>query len=164
MTAAVEQSVAGQSWKDLESHYTKVSQQHLRELFAEDPERGEHMTAEAIGLFLDYSKNRITDETLKLLFRVAEEAGLQSRIDAMFRGEKINRTENRAVLHTALRAPKGATIKVDGENVVPQVHAVLDKMAEVSRRVRSGDWKGHTGKRIRNVVNIGIGGSDLGPV
>ena len=164
MTAAIEQSVEGQSWEALESHYTKVSTLHLRELFKEDPERGERMTAEAVGLFLDYSKNRITDETLKLLFRVAEEAGLQSRIDAMFHGEKINRTENRAVLHTALRAPRGSSIVVDGEDVVPKVHAVLDKMADFSERVRSGSWKGHTGKRIRNVVNIGIGGSDLGPV
>jgi glucose-6-phosphate isomerase len=164
MTAAIGQSVEGQAWKALESHYTKVSKLHLRELFKEDPERGERMTADAVGLFLDYSKNRITDETLKLLFRVAEEAGLQSRIDAMFHGEKINRTENRAVLHTALRAPKEASIVVDGEIVVPKVHAVLDKMADFSERVRSGSWKGHTGKRVRNVVNIGIGGSDLGPV
>jgi glucose-6-phosphate isomerase len=164
MKAATEQSVEGQSWKALESHYTKVSTLHLRELFEKDPKRGERMTAEAVGLFLDYSKNRITDETLKLLFRVAEEAGLQSRIDAMFHGEKINRTENRAVLHTALRAPRGSSIVVDGEDVVPKVHAVLGKMADFSERVRSGSWKGHTGKRIRNVVNIGIGGSDLGPV
>src|SRR5262245_8695912 len=164
MTAVTEQSVERQSWRALGSHYTKVSKLHLRELFEEDPERGERMTAEAVGLFLDYSKNRITDETLELLFRVAEEAGLQSRIDAMFHGEKINRTENRAVLHTALRAPKGSAIVVDGEDVVPKVHAVLDKMANFSERVRSGSWKGHTGKRIRNVVNIGIGGSDLGPV
>ena len=153
-----------EAWKALESHYKKVSKLHLRKLFDKDPERGERMTAEAIGLYLDYSKNRITDETLKLLLRVAEEAGLQSRIDAMFRGEKINLTENRAVLHTALRAPRGSSIVIDGENVVPKVHAVLDKMADFSERVRSGAWKGHTGKRIRNVVNIGIGGSDLGPV
>ena len=153
-----------EAWKALESHYKKVSKLHLRRLFDKDPERGERMTAEAIGLYLDYSKNRITAETLKLLLRVAEEAGLQSRIDAMFRGEKINLTENRAVLHTALRAPGDASIVVDGENVVPKVHAVLDKMADFSDRVRSGAWKGHTGKRIRNVVNIGIGGSDLGPV
>jgi len=164
MTAATEKSVERQSWKALGSHYTKVSKLHLRELFEEDPERGERMTAEAVGLFLDYSKNRITDETLKLLFRVADEAGLQSRIEAMFLGEKINRTENRAVLHTALRAPRGSSIVVDGEDVVPKVHAVLDKMAAFSERVRSGSWKGYTGKRIRNVVNIGIGGSDLGPV
>ena len=128
------------------------------------PDRGERMTLEAAGLYLDYSKNRVTDETLKLLLQLAEESGLRERIDAMFRGEKINITENRAVLHVALRAPKGASIIVDGENVVPQVHAVLDKMADFSDRVRSGAWKGHTGKRIRNVINIGIGGSDLGPV
>ena len=137
---------------------------HLRELFADDPNRGERLTAEAAGVFLDYSKNRITDETLKLLLQLAGECGLRQRIDAMFRGDKINITENRAVLHVALRAPRAASIVVDGENVVPQVHAVLDKMADFSNRVRSGAWKGHTGKRIRNVVNIGIGGSDLGPV
>jgi len=137
---------------------------HLRQLFAEDPNRGERLTAEAAGIFLDYSKNRITDETLTLLLKLAEECGLRQRIDAMFRGDKINITENRAVLHVALRAPETASIVVDGENVVPQVHAVLDKMADFSDRVRSGAWRGHTGKRIRNVVNIGIGGSDLGPV
>ena len=137
---------------------------HLRTLFAEDPERGTRMTVEAAGLFLDYSKNRITDDTIRLLIQLAEESGLQERIDAMFRGEKINVTENRAVLHVALRAPREATILVDGENVMPKVHAVLDQMADFSNRVRSGEWKGHTGKRIRNVVNIGIGGSDLGPV
>ena len=164
-TPRIEQSeIKREAWQALESHYKKVSKLHLRELFDKDPERGERMTAAAIGLYLDYSKNRITDETLKLLLRVAEEAGLQSRIDAMFRGEKINLTENRAVLHTALRAPRGVSILVDGEDVVPKVHAVLDKMADFSDRVRSGVWKGHTGKRIRNVVNIGIGGSDLGPV
>jgi glucose-6-phosphate isomerase len=137
---------------------------HLRDLFAEDPDRGERMTAEAANIFLDYSKNRITDETLKLLVQLAEESGLRSRIDAMFRGDKINVTENRAVLHVALRAPQGSSIIVDGENVVPQVHAVLDKMADFCNRVRSGEWKGHTGKAIRNVINVGIGGSDLGPV
>ena len=137
---------------------------HLRTLFAEDPGRGTRMTVEASGLFLDYSKNRITDDTIRLLIQLAEESGLQERIDAMFRGEKINVTENRAVLHVALRAPREATILVDGENVMPKVHAVLDQMADFSNRVRSGEWKGHTGKRIRNVVNIGIGGSDLGPV
>jgi len=166
MTAIIKKksAVKRPSWRALASHYKKVSNLHLRELFAEDPKRGERMTAEAVGLYFDYSKNRITDETLKLLLKLAEEAGLQSRIDAMFRGEKINLTENRAVLHTALRAPRGASIVVDGEDVVPKVHAVLDNMADFSDRVRSGAWKGHTGKRIRNVVNIGIGGSDLGPV
>jgi len=152
------------AWKTLQTHYKTVRELHLRNLFADDPKRGERMTAEAVGLFLDYSKNRITGETLKLLIELAEESGLRSRIDAMFRGEKINTTEQRAVLHTALRAPKGASIVVDGVNVVPQVHAVLDKMADFSNRVLGGDWKGHTGKRIRNVINIGIGGSDLGPV
>ncbi len=152
------------AWKALQTHYNKVRRLHLRKLFADDSKRGERMTAEAVGLFLDYSKNRITDETVKLLIGLAEESGLQSRIDAMFRGEKINTTEKRAVLHVALRAPKDASIVVDGENVVPQVHKVLDKMAQFSNRVRSGEWKGHTGKSIRNVINIGIGGSDLGPV
>jgi glucose-6-phosphate isomerase len=141
-----------------------VKDVHLRKLFADDAKRGERMTLEAAGLFLDYSKHRATDETLKLLVALAEECGLRERIDAMFRGDKINVTEDRAVLHTALRAPKGAKIQVDGKNVVPDVHAVLDKMSEFSERVRGGTWKGHTGKRIRNVVNIGIGGSDLGPV
>jgi glucose-6-phosphate isomerase len=153
-----------QVWKDLQTHYKKVKELHLRQLFAEDPKRGEHLTAEAVGIFLDYSKNRITDETLKLLIRLAEESGLQERIDAMFRGEKINLTEKRAVLHVALRAPRDASFVVDGENVVPKVHAVLDRMADFAGRIRSGEWKGHTGKRIRNVVNVGIGGSDLGPV
>jgi len=157
-------TVKRQSWKALESHYPEISKRHLRELFAEDSQRGERMALEAVGLYFDYSKNRITDETLKLLFRLAEESGLPSRIDAMFSGEKINRTENRAVLHTALRAPRDASIVVDGENVVPKIHAVLDKMAHFSDRVRNGEWTGYTGKRIRNVVNIGIGGSDLGPV
>jgi glucose-6-phosphate isomerase len=152
------------AWRDLQTHYKKVHELHLRKLFADDPQRGERMTAEAVGLFLDYSKNRVTDETLKLLIGLAEESGLQSRIDAMFRGEKINTTEKRAVLHVALRTPKEEPIVVDGENVVPQVHAVLDKMADFTNRVRSEEWKGHTGKRIRNVINIGIGGSDLGPV
>jgi glucose-6-phosphate isomerase len=152
------------AWNDLAAHYQKVRDLHLRKLFADDAKRGERMTAQAVGLYLDYSKNRITDETLQLLLRLADESGLRARIDAMFRGEKINITENRAVLHVALRAPRGASIVVDGENVVPRVHAVLDKMADFSNRVRSGAWKGHTGKPIRNVVNIGIGGSDLGPV
>jgi glucose-6-phosphate isomerase len=152
------------AWKALQAHYKKIRELHLRDLFADDPKRGERMTSEAVGLFLDYSKNRATDETIKLLLDLAEESGLQSRIEAMFRGEKINSTEKRAVLHVALRAPKEASIVVDGENVVPQVHAVLDRMAQFANRVRSGEWKGHTGKRIRSVINIGIGGSDLGPV
>jgi glucose-6-phosphate isomerase len=152
------------AWKALQAHYETVRQIHLRTLFAEDPARGERLAVEAVGISLDYSKNRVTDETLKLLVQLAEESGLRSRIDAMFRGEKINVTENRAVLHVALRAPKGSSIKVDGQNVVPQVHAVLDRMADFAERIRSGDWKGHTGQRICNVINIGIGGSDLGPV
>jgi glucose-6-phosphate isomerase len=152
------------AWTALEAHYQQIHEKPLRQLFAEDPSRGERFTAEAGGIFLDYSKNLITSETLKLLIRLAEESGLRERIDAMFRGEKINITENRAVLHVALRAPKGESISVDGEDVVPGVHTVLDKMAAFADRVRSGAWKGHTGKRIRNVINIGIGGSDLGPV
>jgi glucose-6-phosphate isomerase len=164
MTAMIKSLTKRPAWKALAIHYKKARELHLRELFAEDPNRGERLTAEGVGVFLDYSKNRITDETLKLLLQLAGECGLRQRIDAMFRGDKINITENRAVLHVALRAPRTATIVVDGENVVPQVHAVLDKMADFSDRVRSGAWKGHTGKRIRNVVNIGIGGSDLGPV
>ena len=152
------------AWQALEAHYPQVRELHLRKLFADDPKRGERMTAEAIGIYFDYSKHRITDETLRLLLQLAEESGLRARIDAMFRGEKINVTEKRAVLHVALRAPKGQSIVVDGEDVVPQVHAVLEKMADFSARVRSGKWKGHTGKPIRNIVNIGIGGSDLGPV
>jgi glucose-6-phosphate isomerase len=152
------------AWKALETHYQKIHDLQLRQLFADDPARGERFTVETGGIFLDYSKNRITDETLKLLIQLAEESGLRTRIDAMFSGEKINITENRAVLHVALRAPKGESIFVDGEDVVPGVHAVLDKMAAFADRVRSGAWKGHTGKRIRNVINIGIGGSDLGPV
>ena len=152
------------AWSALASHYNSASKLHLRQLFADDPKRGQRMAIEAVGLYLDYSKNRVTDETLKLLVQLAEESGLRARIDAMFSGEKINITEKRAVLHVALRAPKDASILVDGKNVVPEVHAVLDKMADFSDRVRSGAWKGHTGKRFRNVVNIGIGGSDLGPV
>ena len=152
------------AWKALTAHHDKIGHLHLRQLFADDPTRGERMTAEAVGLYLDYSKNRITDETLGLLLRLAEESGLRGRIDAMFRGDRINVTEGRAVLHVALRAPRGASIVLDGENVVDQVHAVLDRMTEFANRVRSGAWTGHTGKRIRNVVNIGIGGSDLGPV
>ena len=164
MTAQIAPLTDRQAWKALEAHHKNVRELHLRKLFADDPKRGERLTAEAVGLYLDYSKNRVTDETLKLLLQLAEETGLRTRIDAMFRGEKINITENRAVLHVALRSPRSASIIVDGENVVPQVHAVLDKMADFSDRVRSGAWKGHTGKRIRNVINIGIGGSDLGPV
>ncbi|HEX4165892.1 MAG TPA: glucose-6-phosphate isomerase [Bryobacteraceae bacterium] len=152
------------AWKNLEAHWQEVRELHLRQLFAADPERGKRMTAEAAGIYLDYSKNRITDQTIELLLKLAEESGLRARLDAMFRGDKINSTENRAVLHIALRAPRGASIVVDGHNVVPDVHNVLDKMAAFSNRIRSGDWKGHTGKRIRNVINIGIGGSDLGPV
>ena len=152
------------AWKALQAHHEQIGALHLRDLFAADPKRGEQFTAEALGLFLDYSKNRITAETVKLLIELARESGLQSRIEAMFLGDKINFTEERAVLHVALRAPKGTSIVVDGQDVVPEVHAVLDRMAAFSNRVRSGVWKGHTGKRIRNVVNIGIGGSDLGPV
>ncbi|MCX6892819.1 MAG: glucose-6-phosphate isomerase [Verrucomicrobia bacterium] len=152
------------AWKALTAHYKAVKALHLRDLFAADPKRGERFTAEEAGLFLDYSKNRITGETVKLLLQLAKESGLRERINAMFRGDRINITENRAVLHVALRAPKDACITVDGKNVVPEVHAVLEKMAGFCRRVRGGKWKGHTGKPIRNVVNIGIGGSDLGPV
>jgi glucose-6-phosphate isomerase len=152
------------AWKALGAHYKKTSKIHLRKLFADDPKRGERLTLEAAGIFLDYSKHRINDQTIKLLLQLADESRLRERIEAMFSGEKINITEKRAVLHVALRAPQGSSILVDGENVVPGVHAVLDKMASFCDRVRSGAWKGHTGKRIRNVINIGIGGSDLGPV
>ncbi len=151
------------SWKALEEHYEQVKNLHLRQLFAENPRRGEQFTLEAAGIYLDYSKNRLTSDTIKLLLDLAESANLRERINAMFDGEKINITENRAVLHVALRAPRDAVINVDGENVVPEVHAVLDKMTNFANRVRSGEWKGYTGKRIRNVINIGIGGSDLGP-
>jgi glucose-6-phosphate isomerase len=164
MTAHVESLTSRPAWKALAAHYQDVRKLHLRELFASDPKRGERLTAEAAGLYLDFSKNRITDETLALLLQLAEESGLRARIDAMFGGARINVTENRAALHVALRAPRGTSIVVDGENVVPQVHAVLDRMADFATRVRSGAWKGHTGKRIKNVINIGIGGSDLGPV
>jgi glucose-6-phosphate isomerase len=164
MATSIQPLTERPSWKALQSHRDKIRDLHLRTLFGDDPKRGERLTAEAAGLFLDYSKNRITDETIKLLLQLAEESGLREKIDAMFRGEKINITENRAVLHVALRAPRGASIMVDGENVVPEVHAVLDRMSVFADRVRSGEWKGHTGKRIRNVINIGIGGSDLGPV
>ncbi len=164
MPANIQPLTKRPAWKSLETHYPKMRDTHLRQLFADDSKRGERMTLEAVGLFLDYSKHRVTDETLTLLLQLAQESGLRERLDAMFKGEKINITEKRAVLHVALRAPKGSSIVVDGENVVPQVHAVLDKMGDFCNRVRGGTWKGHTGKRIRNVVNIGIGGSDLGPV
>jgi glucose-6-phosphate isomerase len=164
MTTKIAPLTTRPAWKALEAHYQQVRNLHLKQLFADDPDRGARLTAEAVGLYLDYSKNRLTPETLKLLVQLAEDSGLTARRDAMFRGEKINVTENRAVLHVALRAPKGASIVVDGENVVPQVHAVLDKMSEFANRVRSGAWLGHTGQRIKNVINIGIGGSDLGPV
>jgi glucose-6-phosphate isomerase len=152
------------AWQALAAHYQRIKDVHLRALFAEDPRRGERLAIEAAGLYLDYSKNRVIDETLGLLVRLAEECGLRERIDAMFNGEKINVTEHRAVLHVALRAPRGTKILVDGKDVVPEIHAVLDKMAAFAERVRGGDWRGHTGKRMRHVVNIGIGGSDLGPV
>jgi len=152
------------AFQALREHFDKVGATHLRDLFADDPERGTRLTAQAEGIYLDYSKNRVTDETLKLLLELAEQSGLRERIDSMFSGEKLNVTENRAVLHVALRAPAGASIEVDGENVVPEVHAVLDRMTDFARRMRSGEWTGHTGKKLRNVVNVGIGGSDLGPV
>jgi glucose-6-phosphate isomerase len=164
MTAHMESLTMRSAWKALEAHYKKIQSLHLRKLFADNKARGERMTAEAAGVYLDYSKNRITDETIKLLVQLAEECGLREHIDAMFRGDKINITENRAVLHTALRAPRGAKIVVDGQNVVPEVHAVLDKMTDFANRVRGGEWKGHSGKPVRNIINIGIGGSDLGPV
>ena len=164
MTTTIQPLTKSKAWKSLATHSKEIKKLHLRQLFAQDTKRGERFTAQAAGLFLDYSKNRITDKTLELLLQLATESGLRGKIDAMFRGEKINVTENRAVLHVALRAPESATILVDGKNVVPDVHAVLDKMADFSNRVRSGEWKGFTGKRIRNVLNIGIGGSDLGPV
>ncbi len=164
MTERIKPPKRRSAWKALTAHFKAVRGLHLRTLFESDPGRGERLTTEAVGLFLDYSKNRITDETIRLLLQLAEESDLRGRIDAMFRGEMINTTEKRAVLHVALRAPKGASIVVDGENVVPQVHTVLDRMADFSTRVRSGEWKGHTGRPIRNVINIGIGGSDLGPV
>ncbi len=163
-TAANNPAPRLQVWRELEAHFEKIKDLHLRQLFADDPKRGERLSAEALGLHLDYSKNRITDETLSLLTKLAHVSGLQERIDAMFRGEKINLTEKRAVLHTALRAPRNFSVLVDGEDVVPKVHAVLDRMGAFATRVRTGEWKGHTGKRIRNVINVGIGGSDLGPV
>jgi glucose-6-phosphate isomerase len=159
-----EQLTAKAAWQVLQDHYLKIKDVHLRKLFEDDTKRGERMTAQAIGIYFDYSKHRITDETLKLLLQLADECGLKTRIEAMFRGVKINITEARAVLHVALRAPVGQAINVDGKDVVPQVHTVLEKMADFSNRVRKGEWKGHTGKPIRNIINIGIGGSDLGPV
>jgi glucose-6-phosphate isomerase len=152
------------AWMALKDHHDKIADVHLRQLFAEDAGRGERLAAEGAGIYLDYSKNRITDETLKLLLQLAEQSGLREHIGAMFSGEKINVSEGRAVLHVALRAPRNASISVDGRNVVPEVHAVLDRMADFANRVRGGDWRGHTGKPIRNVINVGIGGSDLGPV
>src|SRR5215813_1494423 len=158
------QATKQSAWKALTAHYKKVSKVHLRQLFADDPKRGQRLAVEAVGLYLDYSKNRVTDETLALLLQLAAQSGLRARIDAMFGGEKINVSEKRAVLHVALRAPKGQSILVDGEDVVPQVHTVLDRMTDFANRLRGGAWRGHTGKAIRNIVNIGIGGSDLGPV
>ena len=152
------------AWRALNQHCRQIGQLHLRDLFAQDPKRGERYTLEAVGLYLDYSKHRMTAETLQGLFQLAREREILKWRDAMFRGEKINATENRAVLHVALRAPRNSVIEVDGENIVPRVHEVLDRMASFSERVRSGQWTGHTGRRIRNVINIGIGGSDLGPV
>jgi glucose-6-phosphate isomerase len=152
------------AWAALKKHYQKIRRVHLRQLFAKDRQRGERLAVEAAGIYFDYSKNRITDETLGLLLQLAHESGLRDRVDAMFRGDRINISEKRAALHVALRAPRGASIIHDGQNVVPEVHAVLDKMADFADRVRSGAWQGHTGKRIRNVINVGIGGSDLGPV
>jgi glucose-6-phosphate isomerase len=152
------------SWKALEQHYDEIAGVHLRELFAQDPERGERLSTEAAGLYLDYSKNRVTDETMQLLIRLAEECSLEQRRDMMFRGERINVSENRPVLHVALRMPKDSSLVVDGVDVVAQVHEVLDRMSDFARRIRSGEWKGHTGKPIKNVINVGIGGSDLGPV
>ncbi len=152
------------AWSALEDHHAEIGERHLRELFAEDPDRGERLVLEEVGVTVDYSKNRITDETIRLLVGLAEDRGLASRIEAMFAGERINSTEDRAVLHVALRAPRGSTIMFDGENVVPKVHEVLDRMGDFADRVRAGDWVGQTGRPIRNVVNIGIGGSDLGPV
>jgi glucose-6-phosphate isomerase len=162
--ASTQPLVQRPAWKALRTHYENIGGLHLRSLFADDPRRGERMAFDAAGIYFDYSKNRVTDETIKLLVQLAEQSDLRGRIDAMFRGDKINVSEQRAVLHVALRAPRGSSIVVDGENVVPRVHEVLDKMADFSSRVRSGAWKGHTGKPIRNIVNIGIGGSDLGPV
>ncbi|MEZ6058647.1 MAG: glucose-6-phosphate isomerase, partial [Planctomycetaceae bacterium] len=164
MTTTANSLTSRTSWKNLEAHLAKVRDWNLRDLFQRDPNRGERMTIDSLGIHFDYSKNRITDETIELLVALAVESGLRARIDAMFRGDIVNLTENRAVLHVALRTPRERTINVDGMNIVPQVHAVLDKMTNFVRRVRDGEWKGQTGRRIRNIVNIGIGGSDLGPV
>ncbi|HEY2881120.1 MAG TPA: glucose-6-phosphate isomerase, partial [Pirellulales bacterium] len=164
MASALQPVLQRSAWKALEKHVEQIRATHLRKLFADDASRGTKFTAEAEGVYYDYSKNLITDETLKLLLQLANESGLRARIDAMFAGEKINVTERRAVLHVALRAPKGEKILVDGKDVVPEVHAVLDKMAAFSNRIRSGQWVGHTGKKIKTIINIGIGGSDLGPV
>jgi glucose-6-phosphate isomerase len=163
-TASTEFLTQRPAWEALHTHYDTIKGRHLRDLFGEDAQRGKRLAVEDVGIYLDYSKNRVTDDTLRLLFDLAEECGLRERIEAMFRGDKINVTENRSVLHVALRAPQDAVIEVDGKNVVPEVHAVLDEMARFAVRVRSGEWKGHTGRAIRAVVNIGIGGSDLGPV
>src|SRR6202034_4404412 len=152
------------AWQALERHYAEISGQHLRDLFAADPQRGERLTAEAAGIYLDYSKNRVTEETMALLMELAAESGVAERRDAMFRGDRINVSENRSVLHVALRMPKGTSLVVDGVDVVAQVHEVLDRMTAFAQRIRSGEWKGYTGKPIRNVINVGIGGSDLGPV
>ena len=164
MTTATTALRERRAWQALHAHHARLRDVHLRSLFAEDPRRGERFALEAAGLHLDYSKHRITQETLRLLFALAEECGLRTRIDAMFRGEKINATEGRAVLHVALRAPREQRLLLDGQDVVAKVHAVLDRMSAFAERVRSGAWRGHTGERIRNVVNLGIGGSDLGPV
>jgi glucose-6-phosphate isomerase len=163
-TPAIQPLTKRKAWAALKAHAKKIHETQLRQLFDDDPKRGERFFVDAVGIYFDYSKNRIDDKAIQLLLDLARESGLQARIDAMFRGDKINITENRAVLHVALRAPKDESIVVDGKNVVPEVHDVLDKMSGFSNRVRSGEWKGHTGKRIRNVINVGIGGSDLGPV
>jgi glucose-6-phosphate isomerase len=164
MTSGAVPLTQGAAWSALREHYEAIKTVHMRDLFAKDPGRGARLVCDAQGIYLDYSKNRLTDDTMRLLLDLANAAGLRTGIDAMFRGDKLNVTENRAVLHVALRAPAGSTIRVDGDNVMPKVHAVIEKMAGFANRVRSGEWKGHTGKRIRTVVNIGIGGSDLGPV
>ncbi len=164
MNSAIAPLTERPAWAALLAHHKTIASFHLRKLFADDAARGERLALAVAGVYLDYSKNRITDDTVKLLVHLAEQSGLRERIDAMFRGDKINVSERRAVLHVALRAPRNASIVVDGDNVVPKVHAVLDRMSAFADGVRGGEWKGHTGKRVRNVVNIGIGGSDLGPV